>query len=68
MITLDDIEINTIFTPADGCGVIYKKGSSGTYGKDGYTVCYPKMGGVFQTKERFEIKIPNKTPINVSHD
>lgn len=63
-ITLDDIAANTIFTAENG--IKYQKGSTGTYGEKGYTICYPQMGGIFQKSAKFEAKIPNNSKVSVS--
>lgn len=60
--TLDDIEIGTIFSYD---GDKYEKGSSGTFGEKGYTVCHPLKGGQIQRKEKFHTKILNNAEISV---
>lgn len=64
MITLDDIVENTVFTRKSD-GQKYKKGSSCTYGEEGYTICHPFKGGMFQTKPAFETKVLNNEEVSL---
>lgn len=63
-ITLNDIAIDTVFV-RESDGRTYKKSCAGTFGEKGYTICYPKLGGVFQEGDKFKTKVNNSEKVSL---
>ena len=61
-ITLDDIEVDTVFTGQDFRK--YKKGfMCRGFGANGKTKCYPKIGDQFQTSDKLVVWMENNTQV-----
>ena len=63
-IKLSDIATGTVFTD-NMTKTVYEKGDTGTFGPDGYTICFPKLGGKFQRSDRLRTKVPNDREVSL---